>query len=405
MSVELFRKALERQGHTVYVFCPKYSKDRFDEADTIIRFNSTPGIWYEGYRDTFPWTPKNIRYIKSLDLDVVHIHTYAQIGILGVRISKEENIPLINTYHTDVVNYSTIYKRLPFGATLALIIGKMTVRNSVSYREIFQVFKPDEKQNIRWNQKVVKDIVKISNNICDLVIVPSEKIKNMIISYGTTAPIEIMPTGLDPDDVSKTKLIPQKLADKIKGANPILLGVGRLGAEKNFQLIIDALPHLIEKYPKIKLVLVGGGPYHEELKTLAHTNNVSDHVIFSGWLDRSYILNVYHHADIFVFPSTTDTQGLVVNEAYSAKLPTVFCDEQISSLLQDNKTGLLSKNEARDFADNILYLIDHPQKAKSFGQAGFELSKELNINKQAKKLVTMYQEVTTKKGQKAWKKF
>lgn len=399
ISVDQFRKALEKQGHTVYVFCPKYPHTPKQESPHIIRFNSTPGLWYDNYRDTFPWTTKNVNFIKSLKLDIIHLHTGAQIGILGLRISKEEGIPNIQTYHTDVVGYSKIYKLLPIASAALLLIGKMNIKNTLSFREIFKVFKPSQDKKTVYSQKIVQEVATILFSLNDLIIAPSARVKKMIKSYGVTQPIEIIPTGLDLDEIKHAQAIPSQLTKQLQGSRPHLLYVGRLGAEKNCQLIIRSLAQLTDRYHDIRLIIVGSGPYEHELKRLAEELNVARHLIFTGWLEHSSVLNIYKYADIFVFPSTTDTQGLVVNEAFASKLPVVFCDDQISELLQDGKTGLKAKSTASDLAAKIADLLDHPAKAQDFAQTGFKLTRALNIDEQAKKLAHIYQSVS-KQGRK-----
>ncbi len=395
VSVELYRKALEKLGHQVYIFAPEGKRKIKPESDRIIRFKSFPSIWYEDYRDTLPWTPTNINRVKACDLDIIHIHTPAQIGLLGIRIAKEDNIPLVTTYHTDIEQYITTYKRLVAGFVAGILLAPAIVNDTTLLKSTIKAFKP-ERPYSHWNKKIVRDTLTIFHNNCDLVIAPSKKMHDLLIKYHTTSPIETLPTGLDFDDTNLKPAFNPRIRYKI-GSYPLLLFVGRLGGEKNIDLAINALPNVLDKHPNTKLILVGDGPHKAELKSLVQAQNLSKYVIFAGVQSRSNTMAFFRSADIFVFPSTTDTQGLVVNEAYGAKLPTVFCDEQISSLLQDNKTGLLANNEALDFANKILYLIDHPNKAKSFGQAGFELAKELDINKQAKKLIVMYEKVIAKK--------
>lgn len=176
ISVELFRRALEEQGHTVYVFCPKYPKTPKDEPNTIIRFKSTPGIWYDGYRDTFPWTPKNIQLVKRLKLDIIHTHAGGQILSFGTHMGYREHIPIVYSYHTDVVQYSTIYKSVPFGAAALMLVGKLGTKNVISYPDFFSIFKPEDTGEFKWRQKIVKDVMKYTCNTSNFVIAPSAKV-------------------------------------------------------------------------------------------------------------------------------------------------------------------------------------------------------------------------------------
>lgn len=390
VSVEMFRKALEKQGHTVYVFCPKYPNPPKNEPTSIIRFTSTPGIWYEGYRDTFPWTPKNIRLIRSLNLDIIHIHAGGQLSTLGSHIAYKENIPLVYSYHTDVVYYSKVYKSVPFGAAALLLIGKLGTKDMISYRDYFSIFKPEESKEIKWSQKIVKDTIKITCNNCDLVIVPSVKVSQMLSSYGVHTHTEIIPTGLDLEEMRHHGKIPAELAKQLTNTGPILLAVGRMGKEKNFQLIIRTLPRLIKKYPDIKLVLAGGGPYQEELTRLAIEHGLASNVIFTGWLDHLVVLDIYKYADIFVFPSQTDTQGLVLNEAAYFNLPIIYSDHSISEAVNDGKNGYYASPNITSLAAKIDLLLSNKSLWDELSQGSRKLADKLDISIQAKRLEEAY---------------
>src|SRR5699024_763848 len=103
----------------------------------------------------------------------------------------------------------------------------------------------------------------------------------------------------------------------------VICYIGRLGSEKNLALLIDMIEIVADKRPQARLLFVGDFEYGDELKQLAADSSVPDRITFTGTLPRESLGNIYAGCQIFAFPSTTDTQGLVLHEAAHAGLPIV----------------------------------------------------------------------------------
>jgi 1,2-diacylglycerol 3-alpha-glucosyltransferase len=170
--------------------------------------------------------------------------------------------------------------------------------------------------------------------------------------------------------------------------------VGRLGKEKNIQLIIKSMPKILEKSPSTNLLIVGDGPYAEELHELVDALKIKKNVHFTGMLDRAETFATFKEADIFCFASTTDTQGLVLNEAAIESKPIVFLDDEISPLAEDGKTGIKTLNTTKSFSSACLKLIDDPELAKKYGQQAKKLAMGITIEKQSKKLLDIYKKIS-----------
>lgn len=387
VSVETFRLELEKLGHKVYVFCPAGVKKTPDDSDRIIRFRSYPSIWYEDHRDTMPWTPRNVNKIKSYNLDVAHIHTPAQIGLLGTRVALIENLPLVATHHTDIEKYALVYKGILAGMLAGSLIGPIVVKRHKMIKETLPIFKP-EKTFGKWNSKVVRRLLATYYNNNDLVIAPSKKMFTQLAEYNVKTPVAILPTGTQ-TEIKCSSFNPR---DKfgIKQDSTLLLFVGRIGKEKNIELIIKAMTSIKKRSAKISLLLVGDGLFLDEIKLLVKKLDLQKDVFFSGMLSREDTMACYKYSDIFVFPSVTDTQGIVLNEAALFGLPIIFCDDQISEITINKETGLYCKNIPNDFVQKILYLANNPQKAKILGENGKKLARKFSAQKQARKLEKEY---------------
>lgn len=389
VSVDLFARELRKLGHEVFIFCPQGTPKQKNEPDYIIRFRSFPSIWYEDYRDTLPFTPAIIRRVKACKLDLVHFHTPAMVGFLGVRIAREEGLPIVTTHHTDIEQYVQVYKRIMAGFLAGIFVAPALMRSPDSYRSSLRGLKP-QRSIRKWNKQIVREALKGLYDTCQLVIAPSEKMKNLLGLYNINTKTVVLPTGIDPQELLLPTSFNPRKEYGIDPKTPLLLYVGRLGEEKNIQRIIKALPYIIEKRPNTQLMIVGDGPYAAELADLAEQMGLKNHVIFTGMLDRPRTFACFKSADVFVFASTTDTQGLVINEAGLAGKPIVFVDDQISPVTIDGKTGIKAPSTARGIATAVNKLLANPKLMAQYGQAAQTAAKTITIAKQTQKLVDLY---------------
>lgn len=395
VSVDIFAKELIKLGHEVTVFAPEAAKKKRDREDPsyVVRFKSFPSIWYEDHRETMPFTPAAIKKVKNKDLDIIHIHTPAQVGILGLRVAKEDNIPTVVTHHTDIDQYAKIYKKIMLGIFVGILIGPALLKSKEHYKDILPNLKP-KKSFEKWNRKLIIESVGLFYSNCDAVIVPSVKMEKSLVDYGKFNNIKVLPTGIDLDEAkAKTDFKPREKF-KIDSSSPLLLFVGRLGKEKNIQLIIKSMPKILAQNPETRLLIVGDGPYAEELKSLTRELRLAKSVIFAGLLDRAETFACFRASDIFCFASMTDTQGLVLNESAIESKPVVFLDEQISPLAQNGKTGIQAKNTSSSFAAACLKLINDKAMARKYGENAKRLALGISIEKQSKKLIDIYKEIS-----------
>ncbi|MBI2798314.1 glycosyltransferase [Candidatus Saccharibacteria bacterium] len=389
VSVELFARELRRLGHEVFIFCPGAPGKNRRETRNIVRFRSFPSIWYEDYRDTMPFTPAIVRRVRSYNLDLVHIHTPAQMGILGLRIAREDHLPTVITHHTDIESYIKIYKRALAGIIIAALWAPVFIKSRGLYSDTLSALKPG--RPIRhWNRKVVREGLTSFYDMCDQIIAPSVKMAEQLKSYHVNSPIDILPTGIDPEEARLHTSFEPRQQYGIDTDAPVVLFVGRLGEEKNIQLLLRAFAHNVKAMPQSRLLIVGDGPYYGQLESLSEDLGIDQLTTFTGSLGRAETFACFRAANVFAFPSLTDTQGLVINEAAYSKKPIVFCDPEISPLTIDGKTGLLAKATVHDLANKIGKLIHNPELAIKFGEQAHTEAKKITMSQQAKKLEHIY---------------
>lgn len=358
-SVENFRKALEKFGHEVFVFAPRF-KGYEQKNENIIEY---PAILY-GYRIKYPlpisYFPPIHKKAKDLKLDVIHIQQPFSIGCDGARIAKANGIPLIFTHHTRYEDYA--HYVLP---VIPTVLVKWYIRTRVR---------------------------KLANS-CDRVIAPSESIKQYIKQRGITSKIKTIPTGIDWERFRKGKreFIRRRL--DIGDDKKIILSLGRIDKEKNILFLVQAIFPLLREDNSLFFVFVGDGAFVSEIRNVATQMKVERQVILTGVVKQSEIHNYYATADIFVHASQTETQGLTVTEAMASGLPIVVVEGTgVSDQIEDGKTGFLMSPNEELFRKKVKMLLDDQEKGKQIGDHAKEIAKNMDFMNQAKKLEQVYLE-------------
>jgi glycosyltransferase involved in cell wall biosynthesis len=148
--------------------------------------------------------------------------------------------------------------------------------------------------------------------------------RDTLVAYGVTAPMHVIPTGLHQEAFGGGDGTAFRTRHGIAPGRPMLLFVGRVAFEKNIGFLVRMLVRVRRAVPDVLLVVCGAGPAERSLKRLAHEQGVTENTLFVGYLDRATELaDCYRAADLFVFASRTETQGLVLLEAMACGTPVV----------------------------------------------------------------------------------
>lgn len=392
--LEIMRVQLELLGHEVYIFAPASNLRGIEAEDSqhIIRFPAVEGMFFDEQLTSVFFPPSALRKIRKLNLDVIHFFTPSQIGLLGAYAAIRQGIPLISQYSTDLYHYVEEYPNvLPGTIALSLaapVILKLSPRDSV---QLLKMLKP-KRDITKWHKDMVARMHVMLHDHCDAVIALSRKMQKQLDGWGSKTRTTLLPTGVDPI-LPPSNAAVEKFSRKYNlTKNDILfLYVGRLSREKNLDLLIDAFEVAAKQNSKIKLMFVGDFDYREQLEMRASQTDVSERIVFTGRLPRQSLGTVYAAGDVFLFPSTTDTQGLVIHEAAGAGLPLVLCDADVSEVFIDNETGLLASNNKDDFAKTMLKLADDFKMRTRLGQAAQLKAAEFTELGQMQKLEKLYQ--------------
>ncbi|MBI5699183.1 glycosyltransferase [Candidatus Saganbacteria bacterium] len=349
-SMELLVKELRELGHRVYIFAPRYPH-HVDTDPDIIRFPSLP-TRYPKFRLAIP-------YIHRLpEVDLIHSHSPFQIGMLARYVAHRRHVPLVYTFHTLFTRYLHYAKFVPEP------ISKLAMVN------------------------YIREFCRRTN----LIIAPSKMSKRVLRVWGVKNRIEVVPSGVDMERVSLANAEEQRKAIRKKYKIPenamVLLYVGRITKEKNIGFLLRAFERLTAGFsPPVYLLLVGGGPLLEAL-----SSEKREKVILTGEVNYPEVLSYYAVGDLFVFSSTTETQGLVLAEAKALGLPVValFAGGLVETVRSGEDGYLVPRNLGR-FLEHLRRLIDDPALRLKLGHsARLDALDRFASGKIAKRMETLY---------------
>lgn len=407
--VESLKKHLEEQGHEVYIFCPGSSirpsrhADEYQEDEHVIRFPSIKGAFYDDYDMSLFFPPRVLSRIKELDLDVIHFFTPSQVGMMGVYASHKCGIPLVAQHCTDLREYVEHYRDamlLPGLLALITLLPFAMKINGTDLRELLKMYLP-RRERVQWNIDIVERVLTLIYSKCDAVIALSRKSKEQLESWQTNEDyhyeVTLMPNGVDRIKPPTEKQLDDFRAEHCIDKKDEVFGfVGRLGAEKNLALLIEAFEKVVEKRPRARLLFVGDFEYRATLEQMASQTSHPERVTFTGALPRERLGVAYAAMDVFTFPSLTDTQGWVLHEAALAGLPIVLIDKDVSEVVSDGKSGYYAENSADSVAEAVVDLLSHPKKRSEFGSESQRLARGYTEKCQIAKLAKLYESAVTK---------
>ncbi len=366
-SINTFANELKALGHQVTLIAPSYGDDD-KHADWIIRVPSHK-IYFdpEDRLMNFGKLKALLPWVEEGHFDVIHIHTPFTAHYVGIHFGKKLDIPVVETYHTFFEDY--LHHYLPF------------IPQFIS-------------------RKLARTISRRQCNAVDGIISPSKPMLDVLKAYGIKTSAEVVATGLDESSFAKVDGESFRISHDIPLAQPMLLFVGRVAHEKNIEFLLEMHVELIQKHPDALLVITGEGPAEESIKASIARLGLENKAKMIGYLDRSHeLIACYKAADVFVFASKSETQGLVLLEAMAQGTPVVALAELgTKSILIEGEGTLIAKDDIYDFADKVSMLLSDPSKRESIGKKGRQYAGEKwGADVLAKKVAKFYKHVITQK--------
>jgi glycosyltransferase involved in cell wall biosynthesis/predicted metal-dependent phosphoesterase TrpH len=273
--------------------------------------------YYPGLRIGVPSLSAAVNTLAEGAFDVIHVCSPGPAGIAGALLSRGLGLPLLGSYHTELTAYA------------GLRSGNQQVTDAMAMA------------------------VSTFYGACDLVLSPSPASDQALSEIGVSSgQIMRWDRGVD-----TTRFDPARRdRSLLDGAHINVLYSGRITREKGADLLVDAFLKAREREPRLQLVIAGGGPEQERLR-----ERLGDSVSFLGWLEGEALARVYASADIFLFPSATDTFGQVILEAQASGLPVIAVAKGGPlALLENRVSGLLCEADADALAAAVVELAGSP---------------------------------------------
>ncbi len=359
-SIETFRRTLAAHGIEVRLVVPRYG-DEAEEAGVV----RVPGRPVPGDREDrlVGWRAMQRAVLAAAqDCDLIHIQTPFIAHYAGLKAARKLGLPVVATYHTLFEEYLQHYARfLPGG----------------------------------WLKGQARAFSRRQCNALDAVVVPSTAMRQRLESYGVTSPLHVLPTGIPLAQFARGDGPAFRARHGIPLGRPVALFVGRVAHEKNIGFLLEALVHARRLRPEVLLVVAGEGPAMPDLQAQVRALGLPGAVQFIGYLDRgSELPDCYAAADVFVFASRTETQGLVLLEAMAAGLPVIALAEMGTiDILAPGRGAFCPPAEPRAFGEMLGHFLNRSEAWRHLAEEAQVYAREWSDTAMAARLAGLYREL------------
>jgi glycosyltransferase involved in cell wall biosynthesis len=358
-SIQTFALELQKLGHQITLIAPEYGIPK-EEPFEIIRIPARrvpldPEDRLMSYGAISRLEPE----LRGQNFDLVHIHTPFVAHYAGNRLARRLGIKSVETYHT-------------------------------FFEEYFDKYIPWLPSS--WLRFVARRFSSHECNAVDSLIVPSTPMLEVLRDYGVETPSHILPTGIRLEQFSNGDGGRFRRQYGIPPDRPMILFVGRVSLEKNIEFLLEVTQQLKALVPDLLFVIAGEGPARKTLQERVDRQGLADTVLFIGYLNRQGPLeDCYSAADLFVFASRTETQGLVLLEAMAMGTPVVSTAVMgTRDVLVDGKGCVVAKEEIVDFTNKTARLLKAPQERARLSESAREYVKDWSAPIMGRKLESLY---------------
>ena len=369
VHVDLNKKFMEAAGHEVFIFTFG-DKDHEDDEAGIIRSGGLPlevPALELGIQINISYNRRARSLLKTMD--VVHLHHPFISGTMALRYCRPRGIPIVFTNHT---RYD-----LQAQAYLPLL--------------------PDT-----LGEAFLKSYLPPFCRACDLVITPSEGMRQVLHGFGISSHVEVVPNGVDLEPIRNVKDPIQRSEFGVGPEEVLLVYSGRLGSEKNLPLLLRSFAGVAGAYGNVHLVLVGDGPERDNLEDRVKHMGLTEQVHFTGMVPYEDIPRYLAAADAFVTASVSEVHPLTVIEAMAAGLPVLGIESPgVTDTVEDGVTGYLAKDDLAAFTAKLVRLVTDHEARKRMSEEARKQSAQYAIRRTSKILLDHYETLVDKANRRA----
>ena len=367
-SIRTFRADLSAAGVESVLVAPSYGDEAHDDSASIgesgivrVPSSKVPGD-PEDRRMQAGALRRTLRALTGEQFNLVHIHTPFMAHYAGIRFARHCGVPVLATYHTFFEEY--LHHYVP---VLPRALGRVLARG--------------------FTRSQCAQLAAI--------LAPSEPMRDLLLGYGVRTRIEVIPTGLPADRYVTGDGQRFRVAHNIPTDRPLLLYVGRVAHEKNIDFLLQVFVELRRTHPEVLFAIAGEGPALQHLRKLVTGLGLSSSVHFIGYLERQReLVDCYAAADIFIFASRTETQGLVLLEALAQGRPVVSTAYLgTASILKAGCGARVSPEKIDGFAQAIAYILDDPSRAAALSEQARAYAQTWASSRTALRLAALYGEL------------
>jgi len=374
-SIRTFRQDLATCGVETLLVVPSYvqsgapsSGGSLSDEPGILRVSSS-GVPKDPEDRRMQWGALN-RVLSTIPrgrVDVVHIQTPFIAHYAAARFARRNGVPCVATYHTFFEEY--LHHYVP---VLPRSIGRYLARS--------------------FTRSQCADV--------QALIAPSDPMRDVLLEYGVSTPIHVLPTGLPADRFNPGIAERFRSEQGIPAGRPLVTYVGRVAHEKNIEFLVKVFVEVRKTVPEAMLVIAGEGPAREPLRQLVARLGLEKDVHFAGYLDRNTgLLDCYAAANVFVFASRTETQGLVLLEAMAQGAPVVSTAELgTRSVLKAGCGALVVEEQLQPFTAAVVQVLQDAALRSDLAERGRTYARTWSSAIMARRLADLYESLRVSPG-------
>ncbi len=337
ISIERLARGLEALGHEVTIFAPTYKEqqelkensmeehpmEEEHSTENVFRYATCMKHFIGGIVLPNPFDIRIEKEFRQRTYDIIHVHHPMLIGRTAVHLSRKYHIPLVFTYHTRYEQYASCYTK---GIVRLDKIMPLYLRRFLKH--------------------------------CNFAFAPTAGMQEYLTDrcHMPREAVGILPTGIEQGNFQVSPDQALELRRQYSAEHkPLLLTVSRMAEEKNVSFLLESLARIKALYGKeFRMLMVGDGPDRKSLEQFSRQLGLEDSIIFTGAIPNERIPVYFKAADAFLFASKTETQGIVVLEAFAGATPVIAVKASgVEDLVDDGVNGILTGEDTEEYAARV----------------------------------------------------